>query len=78
MEVCAFGNHMLGTSWVPMESCPAVVDCYQMPQEVFYEDVDLLVTTMTLLMNAWHLLRMKVNKIERPFTHAMNAQIKMI
>ena len=29
---------MLGTSWAQIEICPAVVDCDQMPQEVFYED----------------------------------------
>ena len=38
MEVSPFGHHMLGTSWAQMEICPAVVDCDQMPQEVFYED----------------------------------------
>ena len=38
MEVCPLGNYMLGTSWAQMEICPAVVDCDQMPQEVFYED----------------------------------------
>ena len=37
MEVCPFGHHMLGTSWAQMKICPAVVDCDQMPQEVFYE-----------------------------------------
>ena len=40
--------------------------------------MDLLVTTITLMMNAWHLLRTKVYKIEGPRTHAVNAQINMI
>ena len=31
-------DHMLETSWTQMEIFPAVVDCDQMPQEVFYED----------------------------------------
>ena len=38
MEVCPFGHHMLGTSWTQMEICPAVVDCDQMPQELFNDD----------------------------------------
>ena len=25
-------------SWAQLEMCPAVVDCDQMPQEVFYDD----------------------------------------
>ena len=40
--------------------------------------MDLLVTTMSLMMNAWHLLMMKVNKIEGRLTHAMNAPINII
>ena len=40
--------------------------------------IDLLVTTMTLMINAWHILKMKVNKIEGPLTHAVNAQMNMI
>ena len=78
MEVSPFGHHMLRTSWAQMEICPAVVDCDQMPQEVFYEDDDLIVTTRTLMMNAWRFLRMKVNKIEGPLTHAVNALINMV
>ena len=67
-------GNQLGTDVI----CPAVVDCDQMPQECTMKMTDLLVTTMTLMMNAWHLLRMKVNKIEGPFTHAVNAQINTI
>ena len=40
--------------------------------------MDLPVTKMTLMMNAWHLLRMKLNKIEGHLTHSMNAQINII
>ena len=40
--------------------------------------MDLIMTTMTLMMNALHLLKMKVNKIEGCLTHAMNAPINII
>ena len=40
--------------------------------------MDLLMTTMTLMKNALHLLRMDVNKIEGCLTHAMNAPINII
>ena len=78
MEVCPFGHHMLGTSWAQMEIVLlwlTVIKCYR---KCSMKMMDLLVTTMTLMMNTWHLLRMKVNKIDGPLTHAVNTQINMI
>ena len=40
--------------------------------------MDILVTTMTLMMNAWHILRMKVTETEGHLTDAMNALINII
>ena len=61
-----------------MEICPAVVDCDQMPQEMFYEDDgspsdnnDTDDERMAPFKDC-----VKLNKIEGPLTHAVNAQIK--
>ena len=54
---------------------PIVIKCHS---KCAVKMMDLLVMTMTLMMNAWHLLRMKVNKIEGRLTYAMNAPINII
>ena len=78
MEVCPFGHHMLGTNWAQMEFVLLWVTVIKCHRKCSMKMTDLLVTTMTLMMNAWHFLRMKVNKIEGPLTHAVNAQINTI
>ena len=77
MEVCAFGkHHMLGTNWAWREICTALVDCDH--RKCSLKMKDLLVATMTLMMNAWHFLRMKVHKIGGRLTQAMNAAINIV
>ena len=78
MKVCPFGHHMLGTNWAQMEFVLLWLTVIKCHRKYTMKMTDLPVTTMTLMMNAWHLLRMKVNKIEGPLTHAVNAQINTI
>ena len=52
-----------------------VIKC---PRKCSMKMIDLLVTTVALMMNQWHILRMKVNKIEGPLTHAVNTHIDMM
>ena len=76
MEIFPFGqHHTLETSWAWMKIFPIVMKCHR---KCSVKMMDLLMTTMTLMMNALHLLRMKVNKIEGCLTHAMNAPMNMI
>ena len=75
-QICPFGQHyMLETSWAWMEIFPTVIKCQR---KCSAKMMDLLMATMTLMMNALHLLRIKVNKIEGCLTHAMNAAINII
>ena len=76
VEICPYGqHHMLETSWAWLEVFPTAIKCHR---KCSVKMMDLLMTTMTLMMNALHLLKVKVKKIEECLTHAMNAPINII
>ena len=61
-ETCPFGHHhMQENSWAWMDIFPTVIKCHS---KCFVKMMGLLMTTLARMMNALHLLRMKVNKIE--------------
>ena len=61
-----------------MEISPLWLTVIKCPRKCSMKMMELLVTTITLMVNTWHLLRMKVNKIEGTLTRTMNTLINII
>ena len=76
-HVGLYGSNMAeGCSVFQRGSCfPIVIKCHR---KCFVKLMYVLMITMTLMMNALYLLRMKMNKIEKRLTHAVNTSINII